>query len=82
MTNQQFNPEKTQSTVERDHVTGFLIQSESEKGFWSNIDGWVHDIVSATVFETIDHSLHLPISSGSDALYVSINDNNLIDFDD
>lgn len=45
----------------------FVIRSESEKGFWSNEDGWVESIESATKFETNDG--HLPVSAGNDAMW-------------
>lgn len=46
----------------------YVIESESEKGFWSNEDGWVYDIASATTFTTSDATMsNLPMSRGNDA---------------
>ncbi len=46
----------------------FIVQSESERGYWSNELGWVYDAASATRFASMDG--YLPVSSGRDASYI------------
>lgn len=43
----------------------FVIRSESEYGFWSNENGWVYDLASASKFAT--KFGQLPISFMNDA---------------
>lgn len=54
----------------------FVIQSKSEDGFWSNVDGW-GSLSSATQFCTLYDDLGtitMPMSSGSDAALVKFSD--------
>ena len=54
----------------------FVIQSKSEDGFWSNVDGW-GSLASATQFcELYDDlgTITMPMSSGSDAALVKFSD--------
>lgn len=55
----------------------FVIQSRSERGFWSNTDGWVLGMVDAEVYdaeEAIDLTQrdHLPLSSANDTEWVVV----------
>lgn len=45
----------------------YVIVSESERGFWSNEQGWVFDKDSATVFTAEEEVQNLPLSAGDDA---------------
>ena len=50
-----------------------VIQSESERGFWNNEDGWVSDITEASKYcrrETFDFLL--PMTALNDAKWVVI----------
>lgn len=47
----------------------YVIRSESERGYWSNVMGWVSDLASATRFDSTDYDL--PISAGRDAQFVT-----------
>jgi len=47
----------------------YVIQSTSEKGFWNNVCGWVHNIQLATQFSPLKNGLmpRFPLSKGKDA---------------
>lgn len=47
-----------------------VIRSKSERGYWSNIIGWVYDVYSATKFRNKDGNL--PMSRDDDAEFVSV----------
>lgn len=50
----------------------FIVQSFSERGYWSNHDGWVNTRDAATRYP--DASRGLPQSIGDDAEYVDLDD--------
>lgn len=53
----------------------FVIHSKSERGFWSNVTGWVYDIESATRFDAEEvEKYHAPcvITSGNDAEWMVV----------
>lgn len=57
----------------------YVIHSKSEDGFWSNEDGWVDDIDSATVFEAHEAAVSTkPMSAETDAIWVGFGDANFI----
>jgi hypothetical protein len=43
----------------------YVIHSQSERGFWNNVDGWVYSINDATLFDRQEGQL--PVSMGHDA---------------
>lgn len=49
-----------------------VIRSQSERGYWSDIQGWVYDVSSATEFFPPLSSWYLPMSKGNDAEFVPI----------
>jgi len=48
----------------------FYINSHSERGFWSNKDGWVKDLASATSYtlDEVKAGLGMPVSKENDAV--------------
>lgn len=57
----------------------FVIRSESEQGYWSNIDGWTVVADDAERYENIER-YSLPITIGNDAKWVR-DDGQLLSFD-
>ncbi|MCD2453636.1 hypothetical protein GO003_024975 [Methylicorpusculum oleiharenae] len=51
-----------------------VIKSDSERGYWSNGQGWVFDVASATKFSISRLSLYLPAASAMDAEYIHLSD--------
>lgn len=46
-------------------ATEYVIHSTDEDGYWSNLDGWVGDIESATTFDYRDlGTMTLPLPDG------------------
>lgn len=39
----------------------YVIHSKSERGFWSNVFGWVYSVKEATIFTNTDYSLPMTI---------------------
>lgn len=50
-----------------------VIHSKSERGFWSNADGWVFRAADASVYTRDEASAgHLPMTADNDAEWVVI----------
>lgn len=57
-----------------------IIYSKSEQGFWRNELGWVQHASLASVFtKTQAKKVNLPISKGSDAIWIKYNEKFLFD---